>query len=147
MLDDLFKLIMKRRLSSGNFEFKDQIAIKYWLWNALLQKSFQVNIVIVTINSECLRYNLEKSLWYWWLCFSNLAVKKLFLLLKSLTFEHILAKRTSCEIYTPDFVWIHTMYVWFYIWASAWDFQQCGLCDQQHLRSACAYAQSDQSFC
>ena len=27
-------------------------------------------------------------------------------------------------------------------WASAWDFQQCGMCDQQSLRSACAYAQS-----
>ena len=25
-----------------------------------------------------------------------------------------------------------------------WDFQQCGLCDQQSLRSACSYAQSDQ---
>ena len=28
----------------------------------------------------------------------------------------------------------------------AWDFQQCGLCDQQSLRSACAYVQSDQSL-
>ena len=27
------------------------------------------------------------------------------------------------------------------------DFQQCGMCDQQSLRSACAYAQSDQSLC
>ena len=26
-------------------------------------------------------------------------------------------------------------------------FQQCGMCDQQSLRSACAYAQSDQSLC
>ena len=33
------------------------------------------------------------------------------------------------------------------ICASAWDFQQCGMCDQQSLRSACAYAQSDQSLC
>ena len=33
------------------------------------------------------------------------------------------------------------------IWASAWDFQQCGMCDQQSLRSACAYAQSDHSLC
>ena len=32
-------------------------------------------------------------------------------------------------------------------WASAWDFQQCGMWDQQSLRSACAYAQSDQSLC
>ena len=32
-------------------------------------------------------------------------------------------------------------------WATAWDFQQCGMCDQQSLRSACAYAQSDQSLC
>ena len=27
------------------------------------------------------------------------------------------------------------------------DFQQCGMCDHQSLRSACAYAQSDQSLC
>ena len=27
------------------------------------------------------------------------------------------------------------------------DFQKCGICDQQSLRSACAYAQSDQSLC
>ena len=26
-------------------------------------------------------------------------------------------------------------------------FQQCGTCDQQNLRSACTYAQSDQSLC
>ena len=32
-------------------------------------------------------------------------------------------------------------------WASAWDFQQNGMCDQQSLRSACAYAQTDQSLC
>ena len=34
-----------------------------------------------------------------------------------------------------------------YIWAVTWDLQQCGMCDQQSLRSACAYAQSDQSLC
>ena len=33
------------------------------------------------------------------------------------------------------------------IWAVTCDFQQCGICDQQSLRSACAYAQSDQSLC
>ena len=33
------------------------------------------------------------------------------------------------------------------IWAATWDFQQCGMCDQQRLRPACAYAQSDQSLC
>ena len=31
-------------------------------------------------------------------------------------------------------------------WARAWDFQQCGMCDQQNLRSAWAYTQSDQSL-
>ena len=31
-----------------------------------------------------------------------------------------------------------------YKWAATWDFQQCGMCDQQILRLACAYAQSDQ---
>ena len=34
-----------------------------------------------------------------------------------------------------------------YIWAATCDFQQCGICDQQSLRSACAYAQPDQSLC
>ena len=28
-----------------------------------------------------------------------------------------------------------------------WDFQQCGMCDHQRLRPACAYAQSGQSLC
>ena len=32
-------------------------------------------------------------------------------------------------------------------WASAWYFQQCGMCDQQSLWSACACAQTDQSLC
>ena len=34
-----------------------------------------------------------------------------------------------------------------YTWASAWDFQQCGMFDQQSLRPACIYAQTDQSLC
>ena len=33
------------------------------------------------------------------------------------------------------------------IWAATWYFQQCGICDQKSLRSACAYAQTDQSLC
>ena len=33
------------------------------------------------------------------------------------------------------------------IWGIAWNFQLCGMCEQQSLRSACAYAQSDQSLC
>ena len=32
-------------------------------------------------------------------------------------------------------------------WASELDFKQGGMCDQQSLGSACAYAQSDQSLC
>ena len=31
-------------------------------------------------------------------------------------------------------------------WATAWDFQQCGMSDNSSLRSACIYAQSDQSL-
>ena len=30
--------------------------------------------------------------------------------------------------------------------SSTWDFQQCGMCDQQSLRTACVYVQSDQSL-
>ena len=32
-------------------------------------------------------------------------------------------------------------------WAVRWDFQQSGMCDQQRLRPACAYAQTDQRLC
>ena len=32
-------------------------------------------------------------------------------------------------------------------WAMTWDFQQCGMCDQQMLKPACAYAKTDQSLC
>ena len=32
-------------------------------------------------------------------------------------------------------------------WAVTCDFQHCGICDQQSLKSAYAYAQSDQSIC
>ena len=39
--------------------------------------------------------------------------------------------------------WLNSMS----IWAPAWDFQQCGMCDQQRLRPTCAYAQSGQSLC
>ena len=34
-----------------------------------------------------------------------------------------------------------------YIWAMAWDFQPFGMCDQQRLRPAWAYAQTDQRLC
>ena len=34
-----------------------------------------------------------------------------------------------------------------YNWAATWDLEKCGMCDQQSLRSACAYVQSDQSLC
>ena len=36
---------------------------------------------------------------------------------------------------------------WDLIWAASWQNQQNGMCVQQRLRSACASAQSDQSFC
>ena len=32
-------------------------------------------------------------------------------------------------------------------WAATWDFQQCGLCDQQSIKLACTHAQSDQNLC
>ena len=37
--------------------------------------------------------------------------------------------------------WLNSM------WAMTWDFQKCGICDQQRLRSACAFVQTDQSIC
>ena len=40
MLDDLFKIVYDRIAFQNN-----QIAIKYWLWYALLQKRFQAYIV------------------------------------------------------------------------------------------------------
>ena len=46
-----------------------------------------------------------------------------------------------------SFIFLPTPALVINIWAVAWDFQQCGMCDQQKLRPACAYAQSDQSLC
>ena len=45
----------------------------------------------------------------------------------------------------PEYFIIH--HISYNIWAVAWDFQHCGVCNQQSLRSACAYTQSDQSLC
>ena len=33
------------------------------------------------------------------------------------------------------------------IWATTWDFEQSGMCDQQMLRPACVYVHFDQSLC
>ena len=40
--------------------------------------------------------------------------------------------------------WTHKIYN---KWAATWDFQHCGMYDQQGIRQACAYAQSDQNLC
>ena len=46
ILHDLFELIRKRRLTDDSFEFINLIAIKYNVWYAVLQKSFQANFVV-----------------------------------------------------------------------------------------------------
>ena len=51
------------------------------------------------------------------------------------------------NLFTLHFEEDHCLLSKFNKWASARDIQQCGMCDQQSLRSACAYAQSDQSLC
>ena len=60
-----------------------------------------------------------------------------------------LANPRKRRIYLSSNTWVPLVFnVAFHcIWAATWDFQQCGMCDQQSLRSACAYAQSDQSLC
>ena len=45
-----------------------------------------------------------------------------------------------------DSWWQYANHTW-KIWAVTWDFQQCSMCDEQRLRPAFAYAQSDQSLC
>ena len=44
-------------------------------------------------------------------------------------------------------VFLHFCHIPSQIWATAWDFQHCGMCIQQSLRSVCAYAQSDHNLC
>ena len=60
-----------------------------------------------------------------------------------------LANPRKRRIYLSSNTWVPLVFnvAFHYIWAATWDFQQCGMCDQQSLRSACAYAQSDQSLC
>ena len=59
----------------------------------------------------------------------------------SYNIENILSKHLYCA---DALLLLHSEC---HIWAVTWDFQQCGMCNQQRLRSACAYAQSDQSLC
>ena len=45
-----------------------------------------------------------------------------------------------------------TLITWHLEWLNSicsvtWDFQNCGICDQQRLRSTCACMQTDQSIC
>ena len=42
---------------------------------------------------------------------------------------------------------IKGLYLFNWIRAVTWDFQQGGMCDQQSLRSACTYGLSDQNHC
>ena len=62
----------------------------------------------------------------------------------------LLSTEQKKNVYSP-IIMLDSVFYWLkqisIIWASAWDFQQFGMCDQQSLRSACAYAQSDQSLC
>ena len=51
------------------------------------------------------------------------------------------------ELYRPCYVKPNKGNSSCYIWATTWDFQQCGMCDQQSLRSAWAYVQTDQGLC
>ena len=66
------------------------------------------------------------------------------------TFDLHLAVTCQKEVFFVYF-WVavsHRFYCTHHIiWAMTWDFQQCGMCNQQRLRPACAYAQSDQSLC
>ena len=45
------------------------------------------------------------------------------------------------------FSYSETDHMRYQIRSATWDFQLCGMCNQQSLRSACAYAQSGQSLC
>ena len=42
---------------------------------------------------------------------------------------------------------LRQLYIYIINWAVTWDVLPCGMCDQQRLRSACAYAQTNRSLC
>ena len=62
--DNLFGLITKTMFSNNYFEFIIDIITKYWLWYALLQNTFNANIVCGRIIKNALQI-----LWYWYLIF------------------------------------------------------------------------------
>ena len=65
------------------------------------------------------------------------------------TWDSVFAYRLDMTIWiilVNETLWEATARAKFDIWAATWDFQQCGMCDQQSLISACAYAQSGQSL-
>ena len=57
--------------------------------------------------------------------------------------SHVTAQMTFCPQFSHD----PLLSCVFVVFQDIWDFKQCGMCNQQSLRSACAYAQSDQSLC
>ena len=75
------------------------------------------------------------------------------LLVKSSLVLKQFTMRDGYELSNPSSIWVFQQCCWFWsakdlgIWAATWDFKQCGMCDQQRLRPACAYAQADQSLC
>ena len=102
-----------------------------------------------------------KIIWYKWsLCYA--LSRLLNLMLKTWLWEVQFYLWVCSEIYFKTTgADLKIMYKWFFgdyqncsnysafriIRAVAWDFQQCGMCDQQRLRPACAYPQTDQSLC
>ena len=67
-------------------------------------------------------------------------------MLESIVYSRIVSVEVAAKL-PPLLVLTYTYCLQYNNRASALDFEQCGMCDQQSLRSACAYAQSDQSLC
>ena len=94
----------------------------------------------------CPMYKVNTILYFifWFIVMSSLvALKAVWILI-----SWLLQKPADLDLHCLQESWYLISYCFQKSkWAMTWDFQQCGMCDQQRLRPAWAYAQSDQSLC
>ena len=122
------------------FKYFDCLLIVVWLFLMVPQGCLQFVIVVFSDHTHLLFRNA--------LCDNAFTGdKQCFIITISCT--HICQSLHNRNV--QDLFLVGQLFVYHHICnkicAVTCDFQRCGMCDQQSLRSACAYAQSDQSIC
>ena len=107
-----------------------------------LSRNGKITLWFIDIGKSCLSHEFFKSLICLLMLFAKISESTL----------HIKLRLYRFWLNELHYVRKHVCKTWFNMlprikWAVTWDFQQYGMCYQQSLRSAYAYAQSDQNLC